>query len=228
MQNQAHDKKYLIRTAIFPLLFVLSLWLVKLVEILFDFDFTNFGLYPLEFKGLRGILFAPFVHGSWEHLMNNSIPVFILSWALHYFYRQIFTKVFLLIFILHSFWLWFFGRDAFHIGASGIINGLGAFLFVSGLIRKNTHLLAIAMLVAFLYGSMVWGIFPREEAISWEAHLTGMIAGVFLAFYYKDFGPQPNFGQWKKTLQEEDEPDDEDDYWNQVEELEEEDRKLLS
>jgi len=200
----------------FPLLFVAILWIVKEIEILTESSFLSYGLYPLDIRGLKGILFAPFIHGSWEHLINNSIPVFILTLTLFYFYREISFKVFFLLFFIHNFWLWFFGRGAYHIGASGMIYGLGAFLFVSGIIRKNTHLLAISMLVAFLYGSMVWGIFPLVEGVSWEGHLTGMLAGIILAFYYKQYGPSPNFGRWKDEYPEEETKllDEKDAYWN--------------
>jgi membrane associated rhomboid family serine protease len=137
---------------------------------------------------------------------------------LFYFYPSIAFKVFFLSYFIHGFWLWFFGRESYHIGASGIVYSLSAFLFVSGLIRKNTHLLAISLLVAFLYGSLVWGIFPLEENISWEAHLTGMLAGIVLAFYYKDYGPPANIKQWKTEYPDDEENiADKDDYWNSEE-----------
>ena len=205
--------------------FLLIIILIKTIETLFDLRFTKYGIYPLQAEGLPGILFAPLIHGSWEHLINNSIPLLILTVTLFYFYREISYKVFFLVYFIHGFWLWFFARDSYHIGASGIIYGLGAFLFVSGIIRKNTHLLALSMLVAFLYGSMVWGIFPRIETISWEAHLTGMVSGIILAYYYKQYGPAPNIGRWKHEAIE-DEPDEQPDeeYWKRVEERTEEER----
>ncbi len=214
MDDKKFEKVKFFHSLWFPLLFVAILWLVKGVEIISDGDFSAYGLYPLDIKGLRGILFAPFIHGNWEHLVNNSIPLFILCLTLFYFYSEISYKVFFLIFFIHNFWLWFFAREAYHIGASGIIYGLGAFLFVSGIIRKNSHLLAISMLVAFLYGSMVWGIFPLEEGISWEGHLTGMAAGIILALYYKRYGPPPNFGKWKYEDTEDDTEFYEEEYWN--------------
>lgn len=206
------DKAKIISASWLPLLFVIIIWVVKIIEVIMDTSIAHYGLFPLDIKGLRGILFAPFIHGSWEHLLNNTLPLFILGWGLFYFYRPVAYKVFLLVFLIHNFWLWFFGRDAYHIGASGIIYGLGAFLFVSGFIRMNKHLLAISMLVAFVYGSMVWGIFPLEEEVSWEAHLCGMTAGIILAFYYRQYGPQRNIGL-KPDFPEDDLPDD-DDFWN--------------
>jgi membrane associated rhomboid family serine protease len=119
---------------------------------------------------------------------------------------------------LSGIWVWFGGRDSWHIGASGVIYGLSSFLFVSGMIRKNTQLAALAMVVAFLYGSMIWGIFPDffpKENISWEGHLGGFVAGIIMAFYYRNSGPKPKKYSWE--LEEEEETEHEDDldaYWN--------------
>ena len=216
MVQKKPDKKQFLSSLLFPTAFVCLLWIIRILEVNTESNFASWGIYPLEIKGLRGILFSSLIHGSWEHLINNTPPLFVLSFALFYFYRPISYKVFFLIYFIHGFWLWFFARESYHIGASGLIYGLGAFLFVSGIIRKNTHLLAIALIVAFAYGSMVWGIFPVEEAISWEGHLTGMVAGIILAVYYKDFGPPANIGRWKYEMpdEEEEDPDDENAYWN--------------
>jgi membrane associated rhomboid family serine protease len=225
--DKDQDKASILHAAWLPFLFVIILWVVKIIEVSTHSDFAHFGLFPLDYKGLRGLLFAPFIHGSWTHLLNNTLPLFVLGWGLFFFYRPVAYKVFLLIFLIHNFWLWFYGRDAYHIGASGIIYGLGAFLFVSGIIRMNKHLLAISMLVAFVYGSMVWGIFPLEEQVSWEAHLSGMAAGIMLAFYYRREGPPANIKSWRKSeiLSGEDDEDEEPDefaYWKVEEEPEEE------
>ena len=217
----SEEKLKVIRSIWFPLLFLIVLWTIKTTEYFLHTSFSNLGLVPLDPSGLKGIIFFPLLHGSWEHLINNSIPLFVLSFALFYFYRPIAFRVFFLIYFIHGFWLWFFGRQSYHIGASGLVYGLGYFLFVSGIIRKNTHLLAISLLVAFLYGSLVWGIFPYDPHISWEGHLTGMVAGIIFAFYYKSYGPPANIGRWKYEtdeetyeLEEEDE-DDENAYWNE-------------
>jgi membrane associated rhomboid family serine protease len=201
------------------------LFLVKTIEILFDLNFTKFGIYPLHPEGIPGILFAPLVHGSWGHLLNNSIPLLVLTTTLFYFYREVSYKVFFLIYFIHGFWLWFFARDSYHIGSSGIIYGLGAFLFVSGIIRKNSHLLAISLLIVFLYGSMIWGIFPRIESISWEAHLTGMVSGIILAYYYKQYGPAPNIGRWKQEeIEDELAEQTDEEYWKKIDEQTEKER----
>jgi membrane associated rhomboid family serine protease len=228
LDNSNIEKKRFLNALLFPAAFTLLLWIVKITEVLSGISFSGFGIYPLEINGLKGIIFSSLIHGSWEHLINNTPPVFVLSLALFYFYRPISYKVFFLIYFLHGFWLWFFARESYHIGASGLVYGMGSFLFISGLIRKNSHLLAISLIVAFLYGSMVWGIFPIREAVSWEGHLTGMAAGIILSVYYKNYGPSANIGRWKYDMPEEEttegEPDDENDYWNYP--PEEEDKRL--
>lgn len=202
MKDQQAERLKFRRALYFGFLYVTIIILVKGIETWFGISFVHLGVFPREIKGLTGIVFAPLIHGSWEHLFNNSIPLLVLTTALFYFYRTISLKIFLLIYFIHGLWLWSFGRDSYHIGASGIIYGLGSFLFVSGIIRKNSHLLAISLLVAFLYGSMVWGIFPTIESVSWEGHFTGMASGILLAFYYKKYGPGPNFGKWKYGMAE--------------------------
>lgn len=211
MDKKETDKKRFILSILFPLSFVALLWIVKVIEVTSTSDFTFLGLYPLHGKGLLGILTGPLIHGDWKHLINNSFPLIILGWGIFYFYKEIAYKVFILIYLLSQIWLWFFYvRPAWHIGASGLIYGFGAFLFVSGIIRKNRHLMAISLLVAFLYGSMVWGILPIEEHISWEGHFMGLMAGLILAFYYKDFGPPK-----PEQIVDDEEDDDEFDYWNE-------------
>jgi len=103
-------------------------------------------------------------------------------------------------------------------GASGIIYGLSSFLFFSGLIRKNTQLAALALVVAFLYGSMIWGLFPDffpKENISWEGHLGGFVSGIILAFYYRKSGPQRKRYSWEFEEDEDDDDDSENAYWKQ-------------
>lgn len=217
MEDNTTDKKRFLISLLFPLCFVALLWIIKIIEVVTDSNFSNFGLYPLHGKGLIGIVTGPLIHGDWKHLINNSFPILALSWGVFYFYRDIAYKVFFLTYFLSQIWLWFFYiRPAWHIGASGLVYGFGAFLFISGIIRKNRHLLAISLLVAFLYGSMVWGLLPIEEHISWEGHLMGLMAGIILAFYYKDFGPplpQSAFDE------EEDDDDDENDFFYSDENL---------
>jgi membrane associated rhomboid family serine protease len=214
------EKKKLI-TALTPaLLLLFIMWVVKVVELIFGISLSWLGTHPLHLDGLQGILLMPFVHGDLNHLMANTGSFLVLCTALFYFYRDISLKVLVGIWLLSGIWVWFGGRESWHIGASGVIYGLAAFLFVSGAIRKNTQLAALAMVVAFLYGSIIWGIFPDffpKENISWEGHLGGLVSGIIMAFYFRQSGPQRKRYSWEFEEEDEEREDNDDDYesyWN--------------
>lgn len=192
------ERNYIINTILFPILFIAVAIIVYLFEMLFGFSLSNYGIYPRSFSGLKGILFAPFLHGNASHLINNAIPLFILGTALFYFYKEIAVKVFFWIFFMCGFWTWVSARESYHIGASGIVYGLFSFLLFSGFIRKHLQLISISFFVVFVYGSMVWGIFPIKVSISFEGHLWGFVAGIILAFYYKNEGPQKKEYHWEE------------------------------
>ena len=198
------EKRKFIHSLIFPLLFLLFIWLAKFFEISMELDFVQGGVYPRQISGLIGIITAPLIHADWKHLFDNSIPVFILCLALFYFYRGISYKIFFLIYFIGNALVWIVGREAYHIGASGIIYGLATFLFLSGVIRKVRNLMAISLVVVFLYGSLVWGLLPYDYKVSWEGHLMGAIMGVLLAVFYRDKGPEPYKPSWELEEEEED------------------------
>ena len=210
------EKQKFINSIIFPTLLVAAMWFVKVIELVLHTSFASLGVMPLKVYGLIGIVTSPFIHGSIAHLSANSVPIWVLTSMLFYFYRPIAWKTFFLVYFITGLWVWFWGRESYHIGASGVVYGLASFLFFSGIIRKDNRLLAITFLVAFLYGSLVWGVFPEifpEKNISWESHLMGLLSGLVLALFYKgEGGPQPKKYSWDF----EDEGDDEDDenaYW---------------
>ncbi len=225
--TKAEDKKRLIHSTVVPAFFVLAMWLVKIAETVSGFRLSFLGITPLKAEGLAGVLFAPFLHGDWQHLMANTVPMFVLGSALFYFYRQFAVKVLVFITLLTGIWVWLGAREATHIGASGVIYGLSAFLLVSGFIRRHPRLMALSMVVVFLYGGMIWGVFPEffpERNISWESHLAGLVAGLIMAIYYKNEGPQKPKYSW--DFEEEDDSETEgestethythtgEDYWN--------------
>jgi len=191
------DKKKIISTLFIPLLFLLSMWLVKIIEVNFQINFVRYGVFPKTIGGLKGIFFSPFIHKDFTHLINNSFPILVLGGMLFATYRKIAVQIFIWLYFIAGFWLWIIGRPSFHIGASGLIYALASFLLVSGLIRKNPRLAATSMLVIFLYGSMIWGLLPTKEPISWEGHLAGFIAGIIVAIFYKNEGPKPKKYQWE-------------------------------
>jgi len=178
------------------------LWLIKAADIVFQLNLNEYGLYPLEAKGILGIFTAPLLHADLSHLFANSIPLLVLGALLFYFYKEMAWMILILLYLITGIWVWTFARGgAAHIGASGVIYGLAAFLFFSGIIRKEPALMVITLLVAFLYGSLIWGIFPEffpHQHISWESHFMGLLAGLVLAIYYRKSGPQAKVHQWEE------------------------------
>jgi membrane associated rhomboid family serine protease len=183
------EKKRFIYSLVFPGFFLLLLWAIKFFEVSMELSFVGGGVYPRKLSGLKGILFSPLIHGDWKHLLDNSMPVLLLSLALFYFYRDIAYKIWLLIYFISGILLWGVGREAYHIGASGLIYGLAAFLFLSGIIRRVRSLTAISLLVVFWYSGMVWGLLPFDFKVSFEAHICGAVSGIVLAIIYRDQGP---------------------------------------
>ena len=167
-----------------PLYTVLLMWFVFWMEVKFSIRFTEYGVYPRTTEGLKGILFSPFIHGDLNHLYQNSIPMLILLASLRYFYRS-HTWTVLIIGILGSgFGTWLIGRPSFHIGASGLIYALIGYILVSGLRTRYYRLVALSLGIVFLYGGLLWYIFPDvKEGMSWEGHLSGLFTGVVLSFF---------------------------------------------
>ncbi|TCO09215.1 rhomboid family intramembrane serine protease [Natronoflexus pectinivorans] len=205
--HQKPEKRRFIHSLIMPVSMVLLMFSVHLISWLEKLELYYLGVYPLQLKGLTGIITAPFIHSGWQHLYNNSVSFFILGVTLFYFYRGVAYKVFVTIYLLAGAWLWFGGREAWHIGASGLVYGLMSFLFISGVIRRHIPLMAVTLFVIFLYGSLVWGMFPLAEYMphSWEGHLWGFMAGITAAIVYRKEGPQ------KPPPPFEDEEDDDDE-----------------
>jgi len=216
------EEKRMLNSLIIPSLLVVLMWAVRIIQTVGGYDFSFLGIYPLKWQGLIGILTTPFIHADFSHLAANSVPMIILGSALFYFYRDLAPRILALIWVFTGFWVWIGAREAYHIGASGIVYGLAAFILVSGIIRRHNGLMAMALVVVFLYGSLIWGIFPEffpKENISWESHLFGLIAGVSLAIFYRKQGPQRKLYEWEKEDDEDNDDDneednDEDAYWN--------------
>ncbi|MCM4170411.1 rhomboid family intramembrane serine protease [Arenibacter sp. TNZ] len=181
-----------------PLLAVLSIWTVYWFEIRFQVNFNHYGIYPRTLKGMRGIVLSPFLHASVEHLYNNTIPLAMLTASLVYFYRSIAFKVLLWGILISGFITWLIGRPSYHIGASGLIYVLVSFIFFKGIISKHYRLVALSLIVVFIYGSTLWYIFPVKDGISWEGHLGGFVTGLFLAFVLKAPLPKIKKYDWEK------------------------------
>jgi len=207
-ENKNIEKKRFFLSLVFPFILILLIWLVWFVETTLQLDFAIYGIFPRKLSGLRGILFAPFIHAGFKHLFDNTIPLLTLLSAIFYFYRDLAFRILLLIWLMVGLWVWVAGREAYHIGASGLVYGFASFLFFSGIFRKHIPLMAISLLVVFLYGSMIWGLFPIVPEISYESHMLGAIAGVMLAFHYRKFGPQRPTYEWEKDEEEDDNTED--------------------
>ena len=132
----------------YPIAFVLLIWIVFWFEVRFGFSFNSYGVYPRTLIGLRGVLFSPFIHSSMEHLYHNTIPLFVLSMALFYFYREISWKVIVYGILLSGVLTWCIGRPANHIGASGLIYVLVSFILFKGIFAKHFRLIALSLLVS--------------------------------------------------------------------------------
>ena len=169
-----------------PLFFVWFLWFIYWIEIKFDFDFIENGIFPRTFYGFQGVIFSPFIHADIEHLYNNSIPLLVLLAALRYFYPKQSIPVIGYGILLSGLITWVIGRSNYHIGASSLIYVLVSFIFFKGIQTKYYRLVALSLAVVIVYGGMVWYIFPKvEDTISWEGHLAGLITGFVLSLIYK-------------------------------------------
>ena len=145
-----------------PLLLLFILYTLRTMESVMNWDFITWGIYPKETKGIMGILTSPLIHADWGHLFANTFPLLFLLWCLLYFYRDL---------------------------------GIGILFFiwiVSGILRKHVPLVALSLLVTFLYGSLVWNMFPQfaSSTTSWEGHLGGAAAGIAAAILFRHKGPQ--------------------------------------
>ncbi|WKD84904.1 hypothetical protein KCTC32516_00240 [Polaribacter huanghezhanensis] len=180
--------KFTKEVLVVPSLFIFVIWFVYWIEIQFSFNFTKAGILPRSLGGLKGVFLSPFIHSDTNHLFNNSIPLFVLLSFLIYFYKSVYVKVVLFGGFLSGLLTWVIAREAYHIGASGIVYLLFSFIFFSGIIKKQFQLVAVSLIVIFLYGSMVWYVFPIKDGVSWEGHLSGFLVGFVFAFVFKQKG----------------------------------------
>lgn len=202
------ERRKLLLSMLVPFLLVSFMWLGLAVEWLFGISLHTLGIFPGKPSSLVGIITSPFVHSGARHLFNNTIPLFILGTALFYFYPQVAFRVLAWSTLLTGLAVWLTGRPSWHIGASGVVYALAFFLFLSGIIRRHIPLMALSLLVAFVYGEMVWGIFPGLRIdISWESHMLGAAAGIILAVWYRSEGPQKPVPFYEREEEEEDDPE---------------------
>lgn len=188
MDNTESKEKQL-KLIIFPLSFLVLLWLIQFVQYLFLLKLVKYGLLPQTTKGLTGIFTAPLIHSGFNHIISNSIPLLFLGTGIFYFYKEAAYKVFFMVYFIPGILVWFLGRESFHIGSSGLVYGYVTFLFFSGLIRRDNRSIALALIVTFLYGSLIWGVLPLSREISWEYHLFGALTGIYAAIIFRKSDP---------------------------------------
>lgn len=208
------ERKRLYYATFFSGVISLVMVLVFIFERGMDWDFIPFGIEPRQASGLLGIVFSPFIHADVGHLIGNVVAFFVLNTSLSYFYTSLSNKILVLSVIISGIILWLIGRDSYHVGASAIVFALSFFLFFSGIIRKHIPLIAMSLIVVFLYGNNVWHLFPwlPNDPISWEGHLAGGITGFLLAVTYRKQGPQKPVKVWDEDQTEEDNTE-----WNENE-----------
>jgi membrane associated rhomboid family serine protease len=192
------DFKFSPSVIVVPILMVLTIWLVFWFQVRVYFGIKYYGIEPQTLSGLRGILFSPFLHSNISHLYNNTIPLFVLSMALFYFYHKISWKIIIYGILLSGMLTWLIGRPGNHIGASGLIYVLVSFIFFKGVLAKHYRLIALSLLVVFLYGSMIWYVFPVKDNMSWEGHLAGLITGFIFAVIFRKQIAKPETYAWEQ------------------------------
>ena len=176
----------LLKQLTLPIGVVALMWMIKIFEVSKGTKFTRWGIYPREWEGAIGILTAPFIHSDWQHLMSNSLPMLMLLSMMMVFYKRVAIPSIVIITVFTGFVVWLFARESYHIGASGVVYGLVAFLAWTGIFRRNLRSIILALVILVMYGGYFHGIVPTKEGVSWESHLFGGIAGIFTAFLFKN------------------------------------------
>lgn len=202
------DKNLTVSESVFlTIAFILLLWTIRISESTFGISLGGMGVYPQTRGGLMGILFAPLIHGSWQHLVSNTLPILLLGSMLLYGYPRSRWWLISVVWLLSGLGVWLFARESYHIGVSGLAHGLFFFLFIAGILRRDNRSVALLMVAFFMYGTMIWTIFPQEPGISFEYHFFGALAGALCAVIFRHWDPKPQ----RKTYQWEDDEDIEED-----------------
>jgi membrane associated rhomboid family serine protease len=161
--------------------FVGLLWLIQLSNWLLGLGPGDLGVRPRQFSGLVGVFLAPLLHGGVEHLLANSPPLVVSLTAMLYLYPQSSVRVLPAVYFGPGIAVWLIGRSSVHVGASGLVYGLVSYILVAGLVRRDRRAIGASLLVCFMYGALVWGVFPFDSGVSWETHLAAAVIGVALA-----------------------------------------------
>lgn len=186
--------------------FVALVWAVFLFDSLTGLELARFGLRPRDGMGLLGLVTTPLLHAHLAHIASNTVPLFIGGVAMLFLYPNSALKAVPMMYVGSAAIAWVFARPSLHIGASGLVYGILAFVFVSGILKRDLRSVGVSLMVWFLYGSMVWGALPVNASTSWELHASGMIMGVILAFVFRgrDLPPVKRYDwEWEEDFPEE-------------------------
>jgi len=173
--------------------FVALLWVIQLSNWALGLGPADFGVRPRELAGIPGIFLAPLLHGGVEHLLSNTPPLLVLGAAMLYLYPNCVSIVLPAVYLGPGIAVWLFARHGTsHVGASGLVYGLAAYIFVAGILRRDRRAIGASLLVCFMYGALVWGVLPIQFGVSWETHLAAALIGVALAFVlrHRDIPPR--------------------------------------
>jgi len=175
----------------FSVMFTALIWLLFAGNWIFGLNMQQYGLLPQQQSGLWGILYTPLLHGSWQHLIANTLPLLVVLTTMLFIYPNASLRVAPVIYFGTSVVVWVFGRPDIHIGISGLVYGLLAFIFVSGILRRDIRSISVSLLIWFLFSPLLAGLVPTAGPVSWEMHLAGFLLGIVLAVIYRDWDLPP-------------------------------------
>ena len=190
-QAARQDRQAFRRAFLVAFGFVLLLWWIKGLELLFGESLHALGVRPHDVAGLIGVLLAPLIHGSIEHVLANSLPMIVMGTLALYTYPKATRWAVPIMWISGGLGTWLVGRDSFHFGASGLAYGLMFFVFLMGALRWDRRSIAVACAVFLLYGSMLVTVLREEPGVSWETHLFGALGGALAAILFRKLDPKP-------------------------------------
>ncbi|MFT7288120.1 MAG: membrane associated rhomboid family serine protease [Halieaceae bacterium] len=192
--------------------FAALIWGLKCLELLLGMDLYHLGVYPRTQGGLLGVVTAPLIHGSWEHLVGNTLPTVLLGSMLIYGYPKSRFPALAGIWLLSGIGVWLFARSSYHFGASGLTHGMFFYLFVGGILRRDRRSAALLMVAFYMYGGMLLTILPSDPGVSFESHFFGAASGALLAYVFRNWDPKPTRKRyaWERHLAEEEDMEDED------------------
>lgn len=199
------ELRRLFSASVIPAFFMALAWLMFAAEGLLNVSLSQYGLMPREISHWFGILTMPFLHGGLSHIFANTVSFIVLGTMLFYFYPEKALHVFLISYFFSGIITWLIASGGVHIGASGMIYAFAAYIFTVGVRSGNIRNMAVSLIIVFLYGSMVWGLYPQNTGISWEGHLAGAVTGLVCAFIFPIKTEKP------ESL-DDDEVDDDYDY----------------